>query len=83
MFLVLILIVIAVLSYIILHHVAPYAILQPQKINESLTPQQLGLKSQELKVLAEDGIELKGYWLESTTDSTKGYMILILSLIHI
>jgi len=77
MFLVLSLIVIAVLSYIILHHVAPYAILQPQKINESLTPQQLGLNSKELKVIAEDGIELNGYWLESATDTTKGYMILI------
>lgn len=71
------LILIGIGGYVISVHVAPYAIIQPQKINLSITPESLNLQSETLSIKVEDSIKLKGYWIESNTIETKGIMILI------
>ncbi len=63
--------------FIGIHHVAPYAIVQPQRINEELTPDKLDLESEDLGVKGIDDIELNGYWIKSKQDSAKGVIILV------
>lgn len=68
---------IGIAGYILSVHVAPYAIIQPQKINLAITPESLNLQSETLSIQVEDSIKLKGYWIQSNTTKTKGIMILI------
>jgi len=71
------LVILGIASYILAIHVAPYAIIQPQRINLANTPKSLGLQSETLSIQVEDSIVLKGYWVQSNTTETKGIMILI------
>jgi len=42
-----------------------------------MTPQSLGLQSENLSVKTKDEITLNGYWIESNQDTTRGLMILV------
>lgn len=70
-------VLILIIGFIGINNIAPYAILQPPRVNENITPQQLGLSSDTLDVLANDGINLSGYWIKTKRDTAKGIMILI------
>lgn len=69
--------IVGIVGYILTIHVAPYAIIQPQKINLPIIPLQLGLQSEKLTITTKDSIELKGYYILSERQETKGVMILI------
>lgn len=69
--------VIGIIGYILTIHVAPYAIIQPQKINLPIIPLQLGLQSEKLTINTKDNISLKGYYIHSKQEETRGIMILI------
>jgi len=66
-----------ILGFIAINNIAPYAITQPPRINESITPQELNLKSEPLNIKTKDDIDLNGYWIKSEKDTAKGIMILI------
>lgn len=59
------------------HNSAPYAIIKPLRINEKLTPSDLGLESESIEVLGIGAIKLKGYWIKSKLDTKKGIIIFI------
>lgn len=69
--------IIMILGFIGVNNIAPYAITQPPKINESITPIELNLKSESLELKTRDNIELSGYWIKSEIDISKGIIILI------
>ena len=69
--------IIGIVGYILTIHVAPYAIIQPQKINLDSTPKQLGLHSEKLTITTKDSIALNGYYIYPKTQQTEGVMILI------
>ncbi|PTX58762.1 hypothetical protein C8N46_11270 [Kordia periserrulae] len=56
--------IVGVAGYILTIHVAPYAIIQPQKIHLDITPKQLGLQSEQLNITTKDSILLKGYQIK-------------------
>jgi len=68
---------IGIVGYILTIHVAPYAIIQPQKINLEITPQQLGLQSETITITTKDSIVLKGYYIQPKAQEAKAVMILI------
>lgn len=74
---VVLLFLIGIAGYVLTIHVAPYAIIQPQKINLAITPTQLGLQSEKITIITKDSIPLKGYWIQPKTENPKGIMILI------
>ena len=76
-FFITLIIILGIATYILSIHVAPYAIVQPQRINLASTPQSLGLQSETLSIQVADSIVLKGYRIQSSTEETKGIMILI------
>ncbi|MEM6686167.1 MAG: alpha/beta fold hydrolase, partial [Bacteroidota bacterium] len=72
-----VLFLIGIAGYILTIHVAPYAIIQPQKINLAITPEKLGLASEKLTVQTKDSILLEGYLIQPKTETPKAVMILI------
>lgn len=66
-----------ILGFIAVNNIIPYAILQPPRINESISPEKLGLKSEPLNLKTNDAVELNGYWIKSELDTAKGIIILI------
>ena len=70
-------IVLIILVFIGINNVAPYAITQPPRINEGITPEQLGLNAEPLTIITEDKIELNGYWIKTEKDTSRGIMILL------
>lgn len=72
-----ILIILMILGFIAVNNIIPYAILQPPRINESISPEKLGLKSEPLNLKTNDAVELNGYWIKSELDTAKGIIILI------
>jgi alpha-beta hydrolase superfamily lysophospholipase len=69
--------VIGIIGYVLTVHVAPYAIIQPQKVNLDITPETLGLKSEPFTVFTNDSLQLKGYYIKSKTANPKAVMILV------
>ena len=74
--------VIIALAVIGVHFIAPYSIIRPLRINEPITPVQLGLTSKDFVLNTKDGITLNGYWIKSnhaldSDTSSKGIVILI------
>ncbi len=69
--------ILAVLIFLAVKNIAPYAILQPQRINENISPTQLGLINEKVEIKTRDAITLNGYWTKSKTPEVKGIMILI------
>ncbi|WP_298510230.1 alpha/beta fold hydrolase [uncultured Kordia sp.] len=72
-----VLFLVGIAGYILTIHVAPYAIIQPQKINLDITPEQLGLQSETVTISTKDSISLKGYYIQPKTQEAKAVMILI------
>ena len=66
-----------ILGFIGVYYIAPYGITQPPRVKVSTTPNELGLISKTLVIETKDDIELRGYWIMSKTDTTKGIVILI------
>lgn len=66
-----------ILGFIGVNNIAPYAIVQPPRINEPIKPQDLGLESEPLNLRTSDGVELSGYWIKSGVDTSRGIIILI------
>lgn len=69
--------ILGITGYILTIHVVPYAIIQPQKINLAITPENLGLQGEKLTITTKDSISLKGYYIQSKMLETKGIMMLI------
>ena len=69
--------IIMILGFVGIDNIAPYAITQPPKINGSITPEKLGLKSEALNLKTKDNVELSGYWIKSELDAPKGVIILL------
>ena len=66
-----------ILGFIAINNIAPYAITQPPRINESMTPETFGLKSEALKIKTNDDVELSAYWIKSEMDTIEGIILLI------
>lgn len=66
-----------IIGFVGVNNIAPLAIVQPPRINESITPQELELKSEDLHLTTADGVNLIGYWIQSDLDTSKGIIILI------
>ena len=66
-----------ILGFIGVNNIAPYAITQPPRTNESITPKELNLKSEPLNIITKDNVEINGYWIKSELDTSKGIIILI------
>ena len=71
------LVLLAILGFVAIHMVAPIAITQPPKVKSKLTPMDLGLKSDSLKIITTDSIALDAYWVSTEIDMAKGVIILI------
>ncbi|MBW1294853.1 alpha/beta hydrolase [Aquimarina litoralis] len=62
---------------IYVHKIAPYAIIKPLRVNENLTPIDLGLESDVIEINGADTTKLKGYWIKSKLDTLKGAVIFV------
>ncbi|WP_299676928.1 alpha/beta hydrolase [uncultured Tenacibaculum sp.] len=76
-FLILFLVFISLGIYFIFHSVVPYAIIQPQRISINKQPKDLKLKSEEIDILTKDSLTLKGHWVKSNKETSKGILIFI------
>lgn len=56
---------------------APYAVLQPPRINEKITPSDLKLEYAELSIKVEEKVNLKGYYILPKKDSIRGLIVLV------
>lgn len=70
-------ILIGTIGFLAIHFIAPYAIIQPLRVNENISPDALGLRSEPLGVNTDDNFELNGYWIKSEKDTAKGVIILV------
>jgi len=68
---------ISIVLYILPRHVLPYAILQPQRIQTINTLETKNKPYKNIEVLTKDAIKLKGYFVESSIDTTYASIILI------
>lgn len=64
-------------SYIVSIHVLPYAIIQPPRVSENITPTDLNLNSIDINVLTKDSIKIKGYWIKSDSIPPKSAIIFV------
>ncbi|GAB5400323.1 MAG: alpha/beta hydrolase [Aureisphaera sp.] len=64
-------------GYIGFTHVAPYAMLQPQRVNLGITPEQYGAESDSITIAVGDSINLKGHWVHASSPSPKGILIFV------
>lgn len=72
-----IVIIISVLGYIGIKHIAPYAIIQPMRRSLALTPADFGLRSSDFDLKTTDSVNIRGIWVNTETDSVRGIMILV------
>ncbi len=70
-------ITIGVFGYIAVNSVLPNSIIQPKRISENLTPDNLNLKSSNIDINVDSGINLKGFWIQSNKSETKAIIILL------
>lgn len=68
---------IGIIGVIGMYFIAPYGILQPQRMHEDTTPQALGLNSENLSIEVGEGVNIKGYWVKTHQDTAKGIIILV------
>jgi len=66
-----------VVTLILAHFVAPYAIIKPPKQNVKVTPADFQLDYEEVSIDIDNGQALVGYWTKSGLQETKGLMILL------
>lgn len=77
-YIVLILLLIITLgSLLISKYVLPYAIIQPPRISENISPEDLKLNNLEINVETKDSINIKGYWIKCDSISPKSVIIFI------
>jgi len=58
-------------------YVLPYAIIQPPRISENISPSDLELNSIDINVITKDSIEIKGYWIKSDSIFPKSAIIFV------
>lgn len=75
--LLLLILVVGIGSYIVSKFVLPYAIIQPPRVSENITPADLNLNSIDINVLTKDSIEIKGYWIKSDSIPPKSAIIFV------
>lgn len=63
--------------FIGINNIAPYAILQPPRINENIKPGNYNLRSSALNIITHDSLVLKGYFIEPKTDTAKGVVLFV------
>ncbi len=72
-------------GYIVLHHILPYYIVKPYRINikkdrnlfpRGTTPEDYGLRSKSVNIKTTDGIQLHAYFISASTE-VKGSIILL------
>ena len=66
---------IVILDWIAIHFIAPYFVLKPVRVKTDVTPKHYGLMAQSLHIEVEPNLRLKGYWIESKTDTVRGIII--------
>jgi alpha-beta hydrolase superfamily lysophospholipase len=66
-----------IVGFIVINYLLPYAILQPPRIGKTGLAEKLQLDYEDLDVKSVDLISLKGYAVKSSTDTTRGVIILI------
>lgn len=76
-FLLVFILVLIVGSILLAKHVLPYAIIQPPRISVNVLPSDVNLESEEIHLVVEDSITLKGYWVRKDTIQPKSIMILL------
>ena len=67
---------IAVISFIGIHFIAPYAILKPPKVNDPILAKQFKQNLEPLNISTVDGIELSAYWI-TPINPPRGCLILL------
>jgi len=70
-------IIIAIIGFIGINNIAPYAVIMPPRVHENTTPADLGLESENIEISLEDTVKMKGYWIESKQDTAKGILVLL------
>lgn len=72
--------------YIVVFHVLPYSPIRPHRVTlaevqrdfpRAVDPSYLGLKYRTLDVVVQDTIELKGWFVDASTDTALGTMVLL------
>jgi len=66
-----------IIVFIAINNIAPYAIIQPPKINENSSPEKLGLNYEKQEIESFDGIKLNGYWIKTDQEKVKGIIIFV------
>jgi len=64
-------------SILVAKYVLPYAIIQPPRISENISPSDLQLNSININVLTKDSIEIKGYWIKSDSIPPKSAILFV------
>lgn len=65
------------LVLLVIHFVAPYAIIQPGRVHLNSTPADYNMSYKKLSLETTDNINLVGYHIKSQKDHTKGVLILV------
>ncbi len=68
---------VGIVGYIGFTHIAPYAMLQPERRTAEITPSDLGVQGESFTIKVEDSIDLKGYWIYASQPAPKGIMIFV------
>ena len=75
--LIILLIVVGLGIYIGFGHIAPYAIIQPQRISLNEHPGNFHIASDDISIKVEPDIELIGHWLYAERETPKAIMIFV------
>ena len=63
------------LGYVLLIHVAPYAIIKPPRTSKKINPDDFNLNYEQLNIAGKDSVQLATYWIKSELDTTKAIII--------
>ncbi len=69
--------IIGIGSVLTAKYVFPYAIIQPPRISENITPADLKLNSTDISIITKDSIEIKGYWIKNDLVPKKAIMLFV------
>jgi len=76
-YIVIIIILLLAFMFVGVHSIAPYAVLQPQRVHLDKTPKDLGLESDEWIIEVENNIKLNGYWVKTDALTPKSVVIFV------
>ncbi len=71
------LIVLGIGGVVISKYILPYAIIQPPRISENISPNSLDLNSIDVSIVTKDSIKIKGYWIKSDSISAKSVILFV------